>query len=653
MPIPPHVFLPLKYYIELAEESKERKKIDEELDSSAQPEIKNSDLVRDLLVVGTSTARTGEARDKTKSGSFLEQVTTTQPHQSLLTATKSTPLGATTLNSTSTPFAISTTQSANTDLSNAPEPTDPSSLPTIDLVAKPSLHGTHPPNATEPATSAHLSPTTVQPKANEPTAKMGKVSDWLDRSDPAFPPPCVKGYIVWPHVDPIDDPLPCDQLKEYAPGQSEYGSIVVPMEDKDKRPVKDHVPFPGCDSGIVLSNSRMTPIEHWQDVRQLTLAVPEDFDPTPGDVLVLYPRNSPEDVDKLIGLMGWEDIADKVVTFIPGRGGVPKQKKLYPVKDSTVRDLLTYNFDITAVPGRRFLEFMRQYCSNQMHCARLDELANPASCDEFFDYTSRPRRTIIEVLADFPSVEIDWRTFVSIFPLLRPRKYSICNGGTQKKIPGGQHKGLVKVQILVAIVKYRTVLRKIRKGLCSNYISQLPVGYKVDVGIEPSEFGPDIYHPCKPVILIGPGTGIAPLRSIIWERAVAELKDESKRKETVLFYGGRNRKADYFYGNEWYTLRDYVTVYAAFSRDQEKKIYVQDIIRREGKKVWEMMTEGANIIVCGSSGVMPQAVKTAIIDAIEEWGGFKDRLGFPDREAAREAYKAWEMKGGRYVEDVW
>lgn len=644
MPIPPEIFLPPKYYLELAGRKKEKQKI-ETSDSSAQPKIKDSDSM--LVVVDT---KTGEARDKTKSGSFLEQATTTQPQPSFLAAITPTPLEATTPDPTSNLFGVSTILDATAN------PSDLLNSPTIGSVAKSSLHA-EAANAKEPATSARQSSVSDEPPTSTPTFHQ---------------PPPISGSIVNPvnlasgnsaqsvaNMDDFycgffpprmeDEPIPCNQLKEASSGQPESLDPYISNDIK--------VPFPDATSVQVLSNMRMTPNNHWQDVRQITFAVPEKLDPRPGDVLILYPRNFEEDVDKLIELMGWGDVEDQELIFkacepdyLAAEMLVTKPRGLHPVQGSTLRDLLTYNLDITAIPTRRFFDFIAQHTKDMIHHERLLEFTNPAFSDEFFDYAARPRRSIIEVLQDFPSVKIPWKFAVGMFPVIRGRKYSICNGGNQTVLPAYHPlPGMVKVQILVAIVKYRTVLQKIRQGLCSRYVSQLHRGYKVDIVMEePGTFGEhDQYHPKKPLILIGPGTGIAPLRSLIWERACRKLKDESKRNDTILFYGGRNKNADYFYADEWYTLREHVTPFTAFSRDQKEKIYVQDIIRQQGKLVWQMITGGANIYVCGSAGAMPKGVRAAIADVMEEWGDFKDR------EEVEQTLAVMQKKGGRYIEEVW
>ena len=146
-----------------------------------------------------------------------------------------------------------------------------------------------------------------------------------------------------------------------------------------------------------------------------------------------------------------------------------------------------------------------------------------------------------------------------------------------------------------------------------------------------------------------PGTGLAPCRSLIWDRE--NLLVECKRTvgKSYLFYGGRNKAADFFYSKEWKDYRALqVEVFPAFSRDQEEKIYVQDIIRQNGKLIERLLREESAIIyVCGSSGKMPIAVKNALVDVCIE----NQRLGLP-REKYEAIFEKW-VKEGRYIQETW
>ena len=166
----------------------------------------------------------------------------------------------------------------------------------------------------------------------------------------------------------------------------------------------------------------------------------------------------------------------------------------------------------------------------------------------------------------------------------------------------------------------------------------------------------------KPVVMIGPGTGVAPMRSLIWERLqwAEELKNAehtgpdghteafSPIRKTLLIYGCRNKNADYFFQDEWEFLKHQMPleVYTAFSRDQATKVYVQDVVRQQGQEIFRLIHDLDGIVyVCGSSGKMPTAVRVALIDVFREHGSMN--------QADAEAFLEQMEKRGRYKQETW
>ncbi|KAI0132236.1 hypothetical protein BJ170DRAFT_236897 [Xylariales sp. AK1849] len=421
------------------------------------------------------------------------------------------------------------------------------------------------------------------------------------------------------------------------------------LEDSNNAPAtlprKDLLPIPDSWTATITHNERVTPEDHWQDVRHLMMNVHsrllEEADPKspkrrdildykPGDVVVLYPKNFPDDVQTLIDRMEWNDVADEPFTHYSTRiaQGIMIEhapKNCHPVKDTTLRQLLMNNYDITAIPKRSFFHHIKFFTKDPMHRDRLAEFADHAYTDEFYDYTSRPRRSILEVLQDFPTVKVPYEWVPSIFPIIRGREYSIASGGLLLQDDEGfnERSNRTRIELLIALVKYKTVLRKTRQGLCSRYIESLRPGTDVRVKVVAHQ-GLPVGQAWNntPVLAIAPGTGIAPVRAFFWAR-----NENPDHGPHVLFYGGRNCNADFYFEDEWLDLG--VQVFTAFSRDQKEKIYVQDVVRREYRTVCKLVKEGAIIALCGSSGKMPEAVRLALLDALV-MGGLS-----PDREAAK------------------
>ncbi|RMZ78969.1 hypothetical protein DV737_g3659, partial [Chaetothyriales sp. CBS 132003] len=221
------------------------------------------------------------------------------------------------------------------------------------------------------------------------------------------------------------------------------------------------------------SNDRVTPPSHWQDVRFLRLSTPAPIDYQPGDSLAIHPENMATDVDDMLLLMDWHSIADTPLVLIPNPAYRKPRSPVFhlssPLPDistttttTTLRQLLTSHLDMTAIPRRSFFGHLARFTTNTMHRDRLLEFTNPDYLDEYYDYATRPRRSILEVLQEFDSVKLPWCEVCSVLPALRPRQFSISTETI--------------FELLIAIVKYRTVLRKVREGVCTRYLAQLPVG---------------------------------------------------------------------------------------------------------------------------------------------------------------------------------
>ncbi|KAJ3396112.1 NADPH-dependent diflavin oxidoreductase 1 [Lobulomyces angularis] len=349
----------------------------------------------------------------------------------------------------------------------------------------------------------------------------------------------------------------------------------------------------------VSDNARITPQSHFQEVRTIEFKLPNEA-PTykPGDVMLLTPENLPDDVDEFIKFFNWEGIADK--TFIIKQNFNDIHIPVHWENVLTIRKLLTKYLDIFGRPKRYFFELLSYFAKDENHVWKLKDFLLPSGQDELHNYCFRVKRTTFEVLQDFHSVKefpIDY--IFDLFPTIKPRSFSIASSPNFH--PGA-------VQLLVAIVNYKTKLKKPRVGICTKWITTLKVGDKVPYRVTPGTFKlPPPPGAC--VILIGPGTGIAPMRSILHDR----IKNE--KKENILFFGGRNKSCDFFYQQEFesYVKNGNLNLHTAFSRDQDYKIYVQHRIKEISKLLWTKIgQEGAVVYLSGSSNRMPTDVSEAL-----------------------------------------
>lgn len=272
-----------------------------------------------------------------------------------------------------------------------------------------------------------------------------------------------------------------DNILKDHPENYDLDASAAPFE----RTSTAQLPIPDTWRAKVLSNRRLTPKDHWQDVRNLQLQVStttnEDLPKLrPGDLLTIYPKNFPTEVNRLIGMMNWKDVANKPIKWAVrvteygtktrvaaattgavkrDHGATRLPNGLHPIPNATLCDLLIHNLDINAIPNRTFLKQLRRHTQDDREKERLLELTLYENTQEFYDYTSRPRRTILEVLEDFPGVKIPFEYALDIFPLIRGRAFSISNSPPHHRTGSTTR----MVELLVALVEYKTIIRKPRQ----------------------------------------------------------------------------------------------------------------------------------------------------------------------------------------------
>ncbi|KAF2248356.1 NADPH dependent diflavin oxidoreductase-like protein 1 [Trematosphaeria pertusa] len=433
--------------------------------------------------------------------------------------------------------------------------------------------------------------------------------------------------------------------------QNAFPSSTVNEEIPDVAP-NDLLDIPGGLVAKVVSNQRITPTSHWQDVRHLTLKLAGTHPYNPGDVLTIYPKNFPSDVIQFLALMNWTSIADIPLHFVPSFPSTSPPSRLpitsmSPSSTITLRTLLTNHLDIMSIPRRSFFAHLAHFTTDPFQRDRLLEFTNPEYIDELYDYTTRPRRSILEVLQEFETVKIPWQRVCSVIPTIRGRQFSIASAMRPEEDG-------TKVELLIAIVKYKTVIKRIRQGVCTRYVALLKPGQDITVTLAKGGLGVTKAETAKPVVMVGPGTGVAPMRALIYQRKYWREEDQSTSTneacaKDILFFGCRNAHSDYFFKDEWEQLKKEgvpLDVLAAFSRDQRQKVYVQDLVRQQSVSVYDALAKRGGIVyICGSSGKMPQAVREALIEAFQTHGSLS-------REDA-EAYLVDMEKTGRYKQETW
>ena len=357
----------------------------------------------------------------------------------------------------------------------------------------------------------------------------------------------------------------------------------------------------------VVLNTRITSKDHFQDVRHIKFLSEDMIRHEPGDVIAVLPENDPREVETFLTLLGLD--GDKIVYSKKRQESLDNpvsftyrfMKGCYRIKD-----LVSRTFDIHAVPKRCFFELLWRLSQDETEKEKLKELGSTEGQEELYEYCVKPKRTIIEVLNDFPKTckDIPFNLLPDLLPGIKHREFSIAS--SLNMCPN-------EIDILMAVVSFKTRIREPRTGLCSAFLSHVNEGDSVRVWINKGTF--KLSSDDTPLVMVGPGTGVAPFRSIIQERILKGIMNNT------LFFGCRNRNGDFFFEQDWsdYEEKRGLRLVTAFSRDQERKIYVQHRMQEDSNNLYTLMTEKqATVLVAGTSNQMPEGVREALVSIIEQ-----------------------------------
>jgi sulfite reductase (NADPH) flavoprotein alpha-component len=307
-----------------------------------------------------------------------------------------------------------------------------------------------------------------------------------------------------------------------------------------------------------------------------------------GDALGVMPTNCPALVNDLLQALGCD--GEEAVTNPQG-------------KEVSLRNALLQGYHITHIPTTLLEVFAQKSGDTNMR-----ELLLPERKPDLERYLYG--REIIDFFHQFPNVKLEPAEFVAALRKLQPRLYSISS--SPKAHPG-------EVHLTVAVVRYESHGRE-RKGVCSTFLAdrvkntiQVPVFVQTSHGFRlPQDTE-------RPIIMIGPGTGIAPFRAFLEERRAI-----GARGRNWLFFGDQQHACDFLYREELDGMladKTLTRLDTAFSRDQKEKIYVQNRMLENAGTLWQWLEEGAHLYVCGDAKRMARDVDAALHEVIKSSGG--------------------------------
>ena len=363
----------------------------------------------------------------------------------------------------------------------------------------------------------------------------------------------------------------------------------------------------------VLANYLLTAEGSEKETRHVELAIEDGMTYTPGDAVGIVPENRRQAVDEVLAALrmaGDERVLDHYKVEIDldealrtrlaigklTRGSITQLAKLAPDNDR-----------LKAMTGAEGKALAEEYCYG---------------------------REFVDTLIDFPGVITAPQQLFQVLARLTPRMYSISS--SQALHPDN-------VQTTVRVVRYESHGRE-RQGLCSGHLGERsPVGGTMPIFLHANGNFRLPEDSTAPVIMVGPGTGIAPFRAFLEERQAAGAKGDN-----WLFFGEQRQSLDFLYKEQFQGMHQdgFLThLHTAFSRDQAKKIYVQDRIEENAKEVYAWLERGAYFYVCGDATRMAKDVELALLDAIAK--GSDGTLDHANE------YLATMKKQKRYQRDVY
>lgn len=347
-----------------------------------------------------------------------------------------------------------------------------------------------------------------------------------------------------------------------------------------------------------------------KETRHFELSLKDSgLDYLPGDSLGVVPTNCEQVIAELlnaVGLTGEESITLGEDTMI-------------------LKDALMHRLACTVLSKIQIKKFNEIAQSD-----RLADLLKIENKDDLVDYMWG--RELIDLFIEYPQSGLNAQDFTGLLRPMPPRLYSIASSLSAHP---------EEVHLTVAVVRYEGNGKE-RKGVCSSYLAER-VGERVPCYLHPNKNFKLPDDPSTPIIMVGPGTGIAPFRAFIEERRVTDASGKN-----WLFFGDRSQKTDYLYENEWESYHNdglLNDLDLAWSRDQEKKVYVQHKMLEKKAQLWSWLQEGAIFYVCGDASRMAKDVDQALRTIAQEEGA----MGEEDAGAWVKSL----LKERRYLKDVY
>lgn len=382
----------------------------------------------------------------------------------------------------------------------------------------------------------------------------------------------------------------------------------------------------------VLENRELHDAGSQRSTRHLEIKLPESMTYKEGDHLGILPQNPPELVERVLKRYGFTG-TEHLVLDASGRSAahLPLQQ---PVN---LYDLLSHSVELQEAATRAQLRELAAYTVCPPHKKELEALLDESV---YMEEVRSKRISMLDYLVKYEACELPFERFLELLPPLKARYYSISSSPRVQPEQASITVSVVRAPAWSGLGEY--------KGIASNYLANLKPGEEVVMFIRTPESGFELPDQAEvPIIMVGPGTGVAPFRGFLQARRV--LKEQGQQVgEAHLYFGCRHPEQDYLYKNELEAAQQegLVQLHTAFSRvDGQAKCYVQHLMRDDAQKLIPLLEQGGHLYICGDGSKMAPDVEATLKKA------YTDISGNSAEQA--DAWLERLQQEGRYAKDVW
>lgn len=386
----------------------------------------------------------------------------------------------------------------------------------------------------------------------------------------------------------------------------------------------------------VASTTKLTADDHFQTISHVDF-FRESQDYQAVDAVGIFPRSNGFVATSIASHFGFDSSSVIVLSSAEDKTHIKHTPPPFLGHPINIVELLVRFFDLESCASRSFFHCCKWFCHDAEERERLEEIASMSLQADYLSYCYKEKRSAFEVLSEFPHCTVPFDVFLSHLKPMRPRYYSLSSSPKADTLV---------CSVTVAELKIVTPYKRTRYGVCSRWLCEAKAGdtFEGFLDISPSRI-PLNTNEMQPLILVGPGTGIAPMRSIIREAVAMQWKGP-----VFLFVGCRSPTKDYVYKSEWESAQEHIDlrVATAFSRFQGSKCYVQHrIVDREiAASLGKLIGDGGIILVCGNSKQMPRDVERAFTSAVQHFV-------CQGSESEAVQYINLMKRERRYITDTW